>query len=392
MKRILFFFTLLVCFSSCRDLGKDLNDGTAKTQVRLRVDYPKDYALDPNETLTLTVVNRHTNDTLTYYTYQDDLLNIELEQGIYNVELRNEINSNDKTYNARKDNVVVGKEDFSLRLKLMNAFFSKDWLISEMHFTANQTLHGLPYFQDGYIELYNNSTERVYADGLCLSRTYMLTNEDYNIWSKYKDVSVPFFIVQVPGKGRDYPVEAGGKLLLAVSAINHNRENEASMYDLSAADFEMYSDNSLSGIDNPSVENMNIVYIETEYTPMLFSPCEAYFIFKPTEGRSLEEYLKGKEVKERENNGEFVHSYGIPNRDIIDAVHVGEREAKINQMLFPAYLDAGFTYCTVGKYNYVSKRKVARKEGKRLVLQDTNNSTDDFLPNQESSYLIKSKK
>ncbi len=380
---------MLSLLSSCQDLGKELNKGLDKTSLKLYIDYPEDFDLNSNDRLVLTVVNRHTNDSLRLYTRDKKTLSLELEAGIYNLDLSNEQSTNTKAYSARKDNLVVSGQNLELNLKLQNAFFSKDWLISEVHFTANETDHGLPYFQDGYIELYNNSDERIYADGLCLSRCYMLTNEDYNIWSEYKDAAVPFYILEIKGNGTDYPVEAGGRLLLAVSAINHHKENPASRYDLSMADFEMYSENSLSGIDNPKVPNMNLFYLESEYASIIFSVSEAYFIFKPKNGQSLANYLSDKNVSERENNGALVHSYAIPNSDIIDAVHIGQRESKINQMLFAPYVDAGFTYCTVGQYNFVAKRKVFDKQGGRLILQDTNNSTEDFLANQESSYLIK---
>ncbi len=386
-KRIYLSLILIFLSLSCKEMTEPLNNEDDKTRTIIHLQLPKDYqeALDP---LRIDFRNRYTNE-LHQFAIKGSQLEVELPQGLYNINVVNQDQEPKNIYQGGVDDVSIIGSEVNLKVKVFGAYFSDSWLISELHYTANETEHGLPYFQDGYIELHNNTDHLLYADGLCFSRAYMLTNEEYNIWKGHKGVVVPFFIEQVPGNGVQYPVPAGGKLLIAISAINHHLVNPASRYDLSKADFEMYSENSLSGIDNPDVPNMNLHYIEISYSPMLMSPCEAYFIFKPPHGEKLSDYLKGKEVAERENNGEFVYSYGIPEQDIIDAVHIGETKDIMTQSIFPAYIDAGFTYCTIGKYNFTSRRKVLRMDGKRAVLQDTNNSTNDFLPNTLSRYLIK---
>lgn len=213
-----------------------------------------------------------------------------------------------------------------------------------------------------------------------------MTNEDYSIWEHLKDDIVPFYILSINGSGKEYPVPPGGKLLVAVSGINHNNENPASKYDLSKADFEIYSPNSLSSIDAPDIKNINIEYCAVDIAPILFSGSEALFIFKPDS--DLRHFLSKRTVVAKENNGDNVNSYAIPIANIIDAVHIGESEKELNMRVFPPYMDAGHTYCKIGKYNFVSRRKVVKNYDGREILQDTNNSTNDFLPNQLSKYLI----
>ncbi len=385
--KIFLFLTMGLLLGACKsNLIEPINDGAKKTKVSLQIEYPEKFSFD-KDTIQVKILNRHTKEEVQLFTKDRNPLEVALVAGIYNIKISN-TNQEKEPYSGSKNDISVFGENLDLKIRTYMSYISKDWMFSELHYTANETPHGLPYFQDGYIELYNNSDETQYADGLCFSRAYMLTNEDYNIWKEHKGVIVPFYILEVPGSGSDHPVPPGGKLLIAISGINHNQENPASRYDLSKADFEMYSENSLSGIDNPNVENMNLEYIEIDYCPMLLSGCEAYYIFRPPNKQSLKDYLSTKKVKERENNGEFVYSYGIPEKDIIDAVHCAEADNKINQYIFPPYIDSGFTFCTLGLYNCVSKRKVLRMEGGRAILQDTNNSTEDFLRNQKSSYLI----
>ncbi len=372
---------------SCLSPQDPIDEPLHMTKIKVSIALPNGFNLE-GESLKLKCLNRHTNESFSFDVKQASSLSIELEEGIYDLDLSNDQLLSKKVYTGALNDLAVKGFEMTCSIVLSEAYFSNSWLISEVHYTANETDSGFPYLQDGYIELYNNTDRTLYADGLCFSRTYMLTTEDYNIWSSHKGVSVPFYILEVPGKGQDYPVKSGGKLLIAVSAINHHMVNKASKYDLSQADFEMYSENNMGDIDNAEVRNMNLFYIETSFTPMMLTPGEAYFIFRPTGGQTLKEYLAGKAVKERENNGEYVNSFAIPDKDIIDAVQISVSDSEISQKVLPAYLDAGYTYCRIGAYNFVSKRKVLRKEGGRLILQDTNNSAEDFLPNQKSSYLI----
>ncbi|MGL5546104.1 MAG: DUF4876 domain-containing protein, partial [Tannerellaceae bacterium] len=60
----------------------------------------------------------------------------------------------------------------------------------------------------------------------------------------------------------------------------------------------------------------------------------------------------------------------------------------LNQKALPAAIDAGYTYCDNANSGLVVRRKVLRTEGNRTILQDTNNSKEDFLPNQVPSPFV----
>lgn len=383
MKKYIFIIIAIIVSVSCSKLKVDKD--SENSLFVLNVMFPEGYNM-PKESVSVTITNIHTNNTVNTHLDTQGNLSINLEIGIYNIIVSNDNTDLSEKYNGSLENVAISKGTNKSVIYLYKAVISNTWLISEIHFTANETTNGFPYFQDGYIELHNNSDKTLYADNLCISRAYTLTCEEYNIWKDIKDCIVPFYILNIGGNGKEYPVPAGGKLLIAVSGINHHNENSASKYDLSKADFEIYSPNSLSGIDAPNVRNINIEYCAVDRVPILFSGSEALFIFKPD--GELRQFLSHRGVVAKENNGDNVNSYAIPISNIIDAVHIGETAKELNMKVFPAYIDAGHTYCQLGKYDFVSKRKVLKKENGREILQDTNNSTNDFLPNQPSRYLI----
>ena len=75
-------------------------------------------------------------------------------------------------------------------------------------------------------------------------------------------------------------------------------------------------------------------------------------------------------------------SYVIPNEWIVDAVNLSPSET-FQWLTFSQTLDAGYTYVAptgsdVTRFGKAVRRKVQQIVNGRRVLQDTNNSTDDF--------------
>ena len=83
-------------------------------------------------------------------------------------------------------------------------------------------------------------------------------------------------------------------------------------------------------------------------------------------------------------NGSSAKIYVIPSRYILDGVISAPPSGPMCRPL-PVHVDAGYTYCSKNNIAKTIRRKVARKEGKRYILQDTNNSTLDFIPDSAPS-------
>lgn len=115
------------------------------------------------------------------------------------------------------------------------------------------------YAYGGYLELYNNTDTVVFLDGLILTRglehqfdaptwtcasDVLMTNDPAGIWV--------LWVNQFPGRGRDFPLEPGGVVTIAIDAIDHSRLAQGGL-DLSQADFEFWG---AGDVDNPAVPNM----------------------------------------------------------------------------------------------------------------------------------------
>ena len=113
------------------------------------------------------------------------------------------------------------------------------------------------YYQDKYVEFYNQTDSVVYLDGLIVAVVFA----NYYLGIRYAndpDYVHTKSIYQFPGSGKDYPIHPGQFIVCAAEAINHKLVAPNSI-DLSHADFEFYKPNG-TGIDNPNVPNMIYIY------------------------------------------------------------------------------------------------------------------------------------
>ena len=74
----------------------------------------------------------------------------------------------------------------------------------------------------------------------------------------------------------------------------------------------------------------------------------------------------------------------VANKYLIDAVETVKDEAHAIYKRFSPELDAGYTYVTTGSYSgKCIRRKIKEIANGRVIYQDTNNSTSDFLKDVE---------
>lgn len=241
------------------------------------------------------------------------------------------------------------------------------------------------YQRDQYLEIYNNSAETVYADGISICITAANTNKakEKQALSDYIGGDrIPInMLYQIPGSGREVPIAPGKSIVIAERALNHKAEVAGSPVDLSGADFEIYDNHKLD-IDVPSVPNLKKYYSYSQ-SFTVFHAGGAWSLFLVRTDKPVQEVLDGNIIEYKLNNGKPGKTYAIPARYVIDAVQTAKDEQLLCQV-FPSSLDAGFTYSTTEAGKCV-QRKVAREENGRFVLEDTNNSTNDFKPNATPS-------
>jgi hypothetical protein len=328
----------------------------------------------------------------------------ELVAGTYNVAVNGHLDftlngvAGQKDFEVRSENVAISSTSHDLKMTISTFTAQGGFVISEIFFTGTSTAEGKSYSGDQYIIITNNSDVTLYADSIAVLESAFLTTDkqDYE-----PDIMSTHFSVQacymIPGNGKSVPVEPGKSLKLAVNAINHTTEQPNSI-DLSDADFEFYDETSNPNFTDPdgNAPNLDKWYC---YTATIYQFHSRGFnsmaIAKMQTSKEdwLENYVYdatymfvfGDFSKEMTKSG----LYKVPNGWILDGVNLSVESVREWNVL-DASIDAGWTYCgKVDRDDTRFDKSVIRKKDANGKYIDTNNSTNDFIPEAPASLLNK---
>lgn len=384
------------------------------------------------------LTNTNTGDIIEGTTNANGIVNFnQLLPGTYNITASKNLSasvfaelfgysapSSEVVFNGVADNVVVNINLNATVIELKAARLG-DLVIKQIYYAGSHTTQGAS-FRDQFIEIYNNSNETIYADGLYIAllqtknnttvTSFSLANGQYD-WSKsiglqgmgnaantnyvYAD-----YVVQIPGGGRQYPILPGASIVVASSALNHksplvdltgnpiNINNPDLTVDLSGADFEAYlGDFRISigeepykyDIENPAVPNLNIAYWGRPgyyggNKDLLMDALgrDSYIIFRASDFALYQNYSQ-PDVTEIVSATKFCVQ--IPVSVIIDGVDTQNfNQASPRPKCLPSEIDASYT-ATDASYNsqsVIRKTKEIASDG-RIILLDSNNSATDFV-------------
>ena len=251
-------------------------------------------------------------------------------------------------------------------------------MISKVYYAGTKDASGKNYDTDSYVEIFNNSDETMYLDGLYLG----LADNDNPAKYVAEDHPDSIYMRQIcrfPGGGTDVPVLPGEAMVIAAqSAQNHLNNGAQSSVDLSSADFEVKD---MDGKGNPDVPMLQLIHTSwpsvkifnlsrgTDNAVLLFEADEADYDSWPL----IYPVAGGTEVFKR-----------IPKTAVLDGVECLKNNVSggpnVNDKRLPREVDAGYQFInSVSGLNHESvERKVSRSENGRYYLTDTNNSTADF--------------
>ncbi|MDR3668103.1 MAG: DUF4876 domain-containing protein [Ignavibacteriaceae bacterium] len=214
------------------------------------------------------------------------------------------------------------------------------------------------YYQDKYVEFYNQTDSVVYVDGLVVSVVFA----NYYLGIRYSDD--PDYvhtknIYKFPGRGKDYPIHPGQFIVCAAEAINHKLVAPNSI-DLSHSDFEFYKPDG-TGIDNPNVPNMIYIYQDSgnlwliggQGCAIILSNCPSDSI--------------------KQSGDQFL----IPIKSVMDGVEYLQDPTRLDLKILSPSIDAGATG-GIQFYTGKSMERKALSTSPRLILKDDDNSTVDF--------------
>ena len=435
LKNLLSFgLAMTIIFWSCKkiDLKPELNP--IAVSVNVSYDTSKGNFYLPLKNIGIKIENLWNNKVNQSAT--DDAGNTSfgnISAGVYNIAAtitipKDEFNAltgqfleDDVTLNATLTNVTLNNTlDSTLKLKLELGRIG-GLVIKQIYYAGSHTKNGAS-FRDQFIEIYNNSNDTIYADSLYIAQVFGSNTKspDYskgfyitsgNMEGQYdwsKSIGMPagvdanneFFypksLYRIPGNGTDYPMAPGTSIVLAQTAVNHKApysnstggsvdiKDPSLTIDLSNADFEVYlapymAKPLASDVDNPAVPDLIMLdYFGKDW--LYDSPGRDAFAIFYTDVDIPSTYEKYPNPTVLGITSSTTLHYQIPNELIMDAVEIQPNTptSRVPKKLQSKF-DAGFTFCPAGGYSSQSViRKTLRTIGGRIVLMDTNNSTNDF--------------
>lgn len=252
-------------------------------------------------------------------------------------------------------------------------------LISKVYASGTRDINNSAYTADAYIEIFNNSDQTQYLDGIYLA----LVEGDSPTAFAAKDNPIDIHARQVfrfPGNGTDYPILPGKSIVACNSAIDHTA-NAPITVNLQNADFEFK--NTLSKpINNPYVTAMTLIhtsYVGLNYLNLQRGSVNGICLFNTTEnvGSYPLEYPPGKT-----SGNKFLR---IPAKFVFDGIEIlGYKSTgvDVNAKRLQNFIDAGYKTInsTSGLSHESIERKVDTKKSTnfRVYLIDTNNSLNDM--------------
>lgn len=447
MKQLLGFLTIILLLVSCRD--DEFGNGSNNLQpisFRVNVKYDASYNTLQAKNAVVTMINNNSGDSYTANTDANGFANFtSVIPGTYKITvskkmLADEFNSTfgyissaaEIIFNGVQENAIINANIQTTFIELKGARVG-DLLIKQIYYAGSHVTQGAN-FRDQFIEIYNNSNETIYADGLYIAQLYgkantNTTNNNYSQangqfdWSKSigmtsgssanTDFAYADYVLKIPGNGTQYPIFPGQSLVIAQNGVNHKAplvdnsgtpitvQNPFLTVDLSTADFEVYlGDFNLSigepvykyDIQNPAVKDMQIAYWGRTGS---WSPNndfiidnlgrDSFVIFKADHFSSFPEYADPSVTTITTGTRYYKQ---IPNSVIIDGVDLQHYNPNSQRpKMLNASVDASSISCDASFNSQAVIRKtksdVTMSNGtKRKILEDSNNSANDFVKQQ----------
>jgi hypothetical protein len=343
---------------------------------------------------------------------------LQLKQSEYEQQIGEETSYEIVHFGGFDEKVTVNTNTSSKLLRITSGNLG-DLVIKQYYYAGSDTKLGAN-FRDQFIEIHNNSDQTIYADGLYLvflegninnnPTTYTLSSGQYD-WSKTAgggsaantDYVYSNILIKIPGTGSQYPILPGKSIVTAQTAINHKMpfddingtgvaiQEPDRTVDLSHADFETYMGdyNTSIGkkpfawdIQNIMVPDMLVSYWSIASNDLILNVNSmlGLGILRATD---TEVATWKKVAAPKAPTGTLFLQ--IPKNYIIDGIDITDKEQKVPKD-FPADIDASRTFIVnavgqaEGTFTGLSViRKTKEIINGRVVLQDTNNSANDFV-------------
>lgn len=387
MKKLIVLTMIVVlgfALSNCKD------DVTPSYTLNLNLVLPDGFTLATIPAgVEVKVTNTTTNRETIVTTTATGTVSSLLVQGTYNITTSFEITVDKEkyTFNGILNNYLLAKES-TTSINLVLADNTGGFVLKEIYYAGSKTSDNKSYYDDQFIEIYNNSNDTLFTDGLCLGVLQQSTSNP-NVWvnpdgSFLDKLPLTFHVWIFPGTGKQYPVYPGKSIIVAQDGINHKSDpngNPLSPVNLGNANWETYVEVSGKDLDAPAVPNLTMMYTTstTSYDWIHSVFGSAMIIFRLPE--AWQTYAaNAANYMTLPGSTSTTKYFMVDKKYVIDAVEAVRVEPDKRYKRLHTELDAGYTYLDGGTYCSKSVRRKAKLiVGGRVIYKDTNNSTEDFL-------------
>lgn len=393
MKKLIFLLPLLTLLFAV-SCSKD-DDGPKKHKVVVTTVLPEEVKWDDITSLTVTATNKATAQQSVVSVTKSGVAEFNLIPGIY------DFVANGSTEKFHINGLVGGVEVYAekeVEIKLI-AGVSSTLVLKEVYFS------GVPssYFVDAFYEIYNNTDEVQYLDGVILAtieRGWAINtfNPQPSQWMEnglYKGKRYPLtsHVQCFPGTGKDYPIQPRTSVVVAANPIDHSSreltaEDEKSPVNLTGAQWQLYTDNAFPA-DSKIAGVASMTFGWKTWGREMMPAIDGQAIILARMSASETDFLNyvaepGSMEKHPSTSSTFLM---IPVSSIIDAIDIVPFTASERFKIIEAKDDAGMAWVSGkdGNSNCAYSGKSLRRKvvgftaDQKPIYKDTNNSTNDFV-------------
>jgi len=378
------------------ELGAPYSD--ALNNLSITAEYPEGYSARAGAVVSIEGVSSDSRYSL--LTDASGKAVTTLPDGIYRISIHDRDGMS--VFNGTLDKVVISGQDVNVNLPLI---YSKagSLVIKELYCGGcSKVPEEGTYQSDQYLILHNNDTEPYALDGLCLGTLSPYNSNAANPWADSSGNLPDFLPViqavwRIGGDGRTFLLSPGEDAVVCLrGAIDHSAQYPMSVNLNMPGYFVCYNPVYFPNPLYHPVPGSNIsedhyleVVVKTgqanAYTVSINSP--AFIIFRP-EDTDIYEYVQAADHLLQVPGSSVDRVVAVPADWVVDAVEVFNGGSSDNRKRLPASVDAGYvTLSETFKGRTLMRRadEAATQANGFEVLQDTNNSTQDFYERETQS-------
>ena len=395
MKKLTYILSISIILQGCLNTHRDNPYARSLTDLTVRIDYPEDFPTESKPEVEITITELNMGSTYKISSSSDGTAEVKLPYGTYTLLLSHQIEQT--LYNASCSYLLLDRPVADAQLTVTSS--KTGAIVFKEIYCGGCTRYPEQgnYAYDSYIILHNNSPRTEYLDSLCFAVLDPYRSGATSVWDDIDFLPVIQAIWQIKGNGSDFPLAPGEDAVIVVyGAIDHASRYTQSV-NLNKSDyFVCYNSTYFTNTSYHPAPGSNImserildVVIKTGSSNafVLAQQSPAPVIFKAPQGTSIQEFVQNPDNIIQKPGSNVDKIVKLPYSWVIDGVEVFEPNAN-NKKRFTQDIDAGAVYFSGPYKGHTLMRKTDESSSKSSgyqILQDTNNSSEDFTENDIQS-------